>query len=164
MATPSTISRAKWEPRLGTQFKLTLQCWNDCKMKRLTVERETSEGETFPEFRGFGAIREVFSAKFGGVAFFGAAKVSNSRKFSPSKFPAIRYHTYQSAVGDKPCQGNKLLNSKFKDPYAVTVTKGKLIVGGFPKKNFALCSVLVDKRVNSLSLDTRLDGNVLRFL
>ena len=40
--------------------------------------------------------------------------------FLPRKFPAIRYHTYQSAVGDKPCQGNKLLNSKFKDPFAVT--------------------------------------------
>ena len=58
--------------------------------------------------------------------------------FLPRKFPAIRYHTYQSAVGDKPCQGNKLLNSKFKDPYAVTVTKGKLIVGGFPKKKFRI--------------------------
>ena len=62
--------------------------------------------------------------------------------FLPRKFPAIRYHTYQSAVGDKPCQGNKLLNSKFKDPFAVTVTKGKLIVGGFPNKFHIL---LVDK-------------------
>ena len=71
--------------------------------------------------RVLGLFAKVFSAKFGGVAFFGAAKVSNSREsFLPRKFPAIRYHTYQSAVGDKPCQGNKLLNSKFKDPFAVT--------------------------------------------
>ena len=69
--------------------------------------------------------------------------------FLPRKFPAIQYHTYQSvwvAVGDKPCQENKRLNSKFKDPFTVTVTKGKLIVVGcFPKKIFAFCSVLVDK-------------------
>ena len=114
-------------------------------MKRLTVERETSEGETFREFRGFGAIRESFLREIWGRGVLWCGK---SEHFLPRKFPAIRYHTYQSvweAVGDKPCQGNKLLNYKFKDPYAVTVTKGKLIVGCFPKKNFAFCSVLVDK-------------------
>jgi len=51
---------------------------------------------------------KVFSAKLGGVVFFGTAKASNLRKFSPLKvsrytvvivlhnylFPSIRMHVY----------------------------------------------------------------------
>ena len=76
------------------------------------------------------------------------------------------YHIYQSmwvAVGDKlPCQREQA-NSK--DPFAVAVMKGELIVGGFPNKTFrSLLSASTTKWVNSPSLDTRLDDNALSFL
>ena len=76
------------------------------------------------------------------------------------------YHTYQSmwvAVGNKlPCQREQ---ANYEDPFAVAVMKGELIVGGFPNKLSAVCSVLLRQSgVNSPSLDTRLDGNALSFL
>ena len=41
------------------------------------------EGENFREFAVLWLFTKVFSAKFGGMASFGAAKVNNLRKFSP---------------------------------------------------------------------------------
>ena len=50
-----------------------------------TVKRETFEGENFREFAVLWPFVKVFSAKFGGVASFGAARASNLRTFSPLK-------------------------------------------------------------------------------
>ena len=41
--------------------------------------------KTFANFTVLWLFTKVFSVKFGGVASFGAAQASNSRKFSPSK-------------------------------------------------------------------------------
>ena len=55
-------------------------------MKRLTVERETSEGETFREFRGFGAICESFLREIWGRGVLWRGKSEQfARKYSPSK-------------------------------------------------------------------------------
>ena len=57
-------------------------------MKKLTVERETSEGETFCEFRGFGAIRESFLCEIWGRGILWCGKSEQFAKiFSLESFP-----------------------------------------------------------------------------
>ena len=76
------------------------------------IEREPYSGKLSRdcEFRGFVAIHEVFSTKFGDVASFGATQASNPWKFYlqklyflsicesflPRKFSAIQYFFLQS--------------------------------------------------------------------
>ena len=48
-----------------------------------TVYREIFEGGNLHEFCSFVDVHEIFSAKFGGVASFGAAQASNPQVFSP---------------------------------------------------------------------------------
>ena len=57
-------------------------------MKRLTVERETFEGETFREFCGFGAIRKSFLREIWGRGILWRGKSEQFAKvFSLESFP-----------------------------------------------------------------------------
>ena len=54
--------------------------------EELPYSRKLSRKKPFANFAVLWLFAKVFSAKFGGVASFGAAKASNPRKFSSSKF------------------------------------------------------------------------------
>ena len=56
--------------------------FSDCKYR---ISKKLLRGETFVNFVVLWLFLKVFSAKFGGVASFGAAQVSNPRKFFPRK-------------------------------------------------------------------------------
>ena len=61
-------------------------------MNDVPYSGKLSREKTFADFAVLWLFANVFSAKFGGVVSFGAAKVSNPRKFSPQKsyFSPIR--------------------------------------------------------------------------
>ena len=53
--------------------------------RKLPYSGKLSQEKTFANFVVLWMFAKVFSMKFGGVASFGAAQVSNLQKFSPSK-------------------------------------------------------------------------------
>ena len=73
----------------------------------IPYSRKLSSEKTFVNFVALWVFAQVFCVKFGSMAAFGAAKVSNQWKFSqwksyfspiflPRKFPAIRYKNISS--------------------------------------------------------------------
>ena len=58
---------------------------NEAMHQCMPYSGKLSREKTFANFVVLWPFVKVFSAKFGGVASFGAAKVSNLRKFSPRK-------------------------------------------------------------------------------
>ena len=90
--------------RSQSPFLLSAVDSSICNMASIPYSGKLSREKTFMNFTVLWLFAKVFSTKFGGMASFGAAKVSSPQKFSlqksyfspihesflPQKFPGIR--------------------------------------------------------------------------
>jgi len=120
-----------WRLMHALLFKLAVLLWKDYRIAG-NFQGSLSREKTFANFTVLWLFSKIFSAKFGSVASFGAAKACNLRKISPrqlyfspiyesflpQKFPALWYVVYNSITTIINGGSNKLVHStKFEHPH-----------------------------------------------